>query len=246
MARIVIELTNRCTLRCQHCFDERHAATGKLPLPLVEKVIQEGRDCNINAICFTGEEPTLHRDFNTIVRRVSEADYPFSFVSNGVSFSQIYPLLLEFRQWFTGVTFSLDGAREATHDQIRGKGSYRHVMRAASVSVFKDLPFTLNMVLTRKNQGEVEEMVNLAKRLGSGGVRFGHLMPTPDTARRNLDLSPPERRRVESRIWQLREKASVPVLMAPGYFSNSPFFPCAPLEGEEFNLNSQGNLTLCC
>ncbi len=225
MARIVIELTNRCNLCCQHCFDEQHSATGKLPLPLVEKVIQEGRDCNINEICFTGGEPTLHRDFNTIVRRVSEADYSFSFVSNGVSFSQIYPLLLEFRQWFTGVTFSLDGAREATHDQIRGKGSYRHVMRAVSVSVFKDLPFTLNMVLTRKNQGEVEEMVNLAKRLGSGGVRFGHLMPTADTARRNLDLSPLERRRVESRIWQLREKASVPVLMAQAISATPPSFP---------------------
>ena len=26
MARIVIELTNRCNLSCQHCFEERHAA----------------------------------------------------------------------------------------------------------------------------------------------------------------------------------------------------------------------------
>ena len=34
--------------------------------------------------------------------------------------------------------------------------------------------------------------------------------------------------------------------MAPGYFSESPFFPCGPLELEEYNLDYQGNLTLCC
>ena len=34
--------------------------------------------------------------------------------------------------------------------------------------------------------------------------------------------------------------------MAPGYFSESPFFPCGPLELEEYNLDYNGNLTLCC
>jgi hypothetical protein len=34
--------------------------------------------------------------------------------------------------------------------------------------------------------------------------------------------------------------------MAPGYFSESPFFPCGPLELREFNLDYRGNLTLCC
>ncbi len=34
--------------------------------------------------------------------------------------------------------------------------------------------------------------------------------------------------------------------MGPGYFSESPFFPCGPLELEEFNLDYRGNLSLCC
>ena len=34
--------------------------------------------------------------------------------------------------------------------------------------------------------------------------------------------------------------------MAPGYYSESPFFPCGPLEGEEVNVDCRGNLTLCC
>jgi MoaA/NifB/PqqE/SkfB family radical SAM enzyme len=163
-----------------------------------------------------------------------------------MTFPQIYPLLLQSRPWLQGVTFSLDGAREATHDRLRGQGSYRRVLRAASICVVKDLPFTLNMVLTAQNRHEVAEMVGLATRLGSRGVRFGYLMPTPDTALRELDLAPHARREVEAEIWELCQHAAVPVRMAPGYFSPSPFFPCGPLAGAEYNLDYRGNLTLCC
>ena len=56
MARIVIELTNRCQLRCQHCFDERHAATGELPWRIIETVLQEGKGCGIEHLAFTGRD----------------------------------------------------------------------------------------------------------------------------------------------------------------------------------------------
>jgi MoaA/NifB/PqqE/SkfB family radical SAM enzyme len=42
MAWLVIELTNRCNLRCLHCFAERHASTGDLPLEIVDTVLGEG------------------------------------------------------------------------------------------------------------------------------------------------------------------------------------------------------------
>ena len=246
MARIILELTNRCNLRCRHCFDERHAATGDLPLQILETVLRDGAACGIDHLCFSGGEPTLHRQFETIVNRTCEAHYSFSFVTNGLNFQRMCPILLQNRDWFRGVTFSLDGACEATHDRLRGAGSFRQVMRAASLCFFKGLPFTFNMVLTAENRGEVGEMVHLGARLGSRGVRFGHLMFTPDTASRGLDLSPAERREVEQRIWELAKDAPVFVTMAPGYFSESPFFPCAPLELEEYNVDYRGNLTLCC
>jgi MoaA/NifB/PqqE/SkfB family radical SAM enzyme len=246
MARLVIELTNRCNLRCQHCFAERHAATGDLPLTILTRVLREGKGCGIDHLCFTGGEPTLHRQFSAIIRQIGAAAYTFSFVSNGMTFPQVYPLLLEYRKAFTGVTFSLDGAREATHDRLRGHGSFRRVMRAVSLCVVKDLPFTVNMVLTAHNRCEVEEMVGLAERLGSRGVRFGHLMPSPETALCQLDLTPQARREVEATIWRLRSQVSLPVTMAPGYYSAAPFFPCAPLTLEEYNLDYRGNLTLCC
>ena len=63
LSRIVIELTNRCNLSCGHCFEERHAATGDLPLAILEKVLREGKSCGIEQMSFTGGEPTIHRRF---------------------------------------------------------------------------------------------------------------------------------------------------------------------------------------
>ena len=123
MARIIVELTNRCNLRCRHCFDERHAATGDLSMVVVDRLLDESHGCGIDHLCFTGGEPSLHRRFDEIVSRASEAGYSFSFVSNGVNFGRLAPLLLRHRGAFRGVTFSLDGAREPTHDRMRGQGS---------------------------------------------------------------------------------------------------------------------------
>ena len=57
-------------------------------------------------------------------------------------------------------------ACEATHDQLRGPGAYRRVMRAASCCVVTEILFTLNMVLTAQNRYEVAAMVGLATRWG--------------------------------------------------------------------------------
>jgi hypothetical protein len=246
MARLVIELTDRCTLRCRHCFDARHAGTGELPLTLLAPVLRDGHGCGIEHLAFTGGEPTLHRQFTTIVRAVCAADYSFSVVSNGATFPQLYPLLREARPAFRGVTFSLDGARETTHDRLRGRGSYRQVMRAASLCVITGLPFTLNMVVTAPNRGEVAAMVDLAAQLGSAGVRFGWLMPTPDTARRGLDLTPAACLAVQDEVRRLQPTAPVAVGLGPGYYHEAPFFPCGPLTLQEYNLDYRGNLTLCC
>jgi MoaA/NifB/PqqE/SkfB family radical SAM enzyme len=245
MIRLVVELTNRCNLRCAHCFDERHAGTGDLPDHVVRRLLDEAAACDVTHLGFTGGEPTLHRRFRQILRETVDAGCTFSFVSNGSTFHRLHSCLTEYRRAFRGVTLSLDGATEDTHDRLRGAGSFRSVMRAASICVARMLPFTLNMVLTRRNRDEIGAMIELAAALGSGGVRFGHLMPdSPDA--RDLELSLAERRAVEQEIWDRRSSARLPIGMAPGYHSESPFFPCGPLEMEEFNVDYRGNVTLCC
>ncbi len=245
MLRILIELTNRCNLSCDHCLDGRHSATGDLKVDTVGIILQSARRFGFDSLSFTGGEPTLHPRFIDIIAGVFNAGYSFGFVTNGWNFKGIYEALLSYRERLSGITFSLDGARQEIHDRLRGRGSYRRVMQAVSICMIKDIPFTFNTVLTSHNCGELKEVVELAEKLGSGGIRFGHLLHTPLSMAKNLELSPEERKEIETRIWQLKRDVSFPIFMAPGYYTND-LFPCAPLQREEFNIDWRGNVTLCC
>ncbi len=245
MRRIVVELTDRCNLSCQHCFAGRHGGSHDLPLEVLQRVLAEARAHGFGHLSFTGGDPTVHPQFLEALRLSREAGYDYSFVTNGWNFVSIYERILPYRDRLTVVTFSLDGATEATHDQLRGKGSFRRALRAMSVCIAEDIPFTINMVITAHNRHQLGEMVELAARLGSLGLRLCHLMPSPRSAALGLDLSPADRKAVEAEVALLGREATLPVVMAPGYHTTE-LFPCAPLQLEEVNVDCRGNLTKCC
>jgi MoaA/NifB/PqqE/SkfB family radical SAM enzyme len=216
-----------------------------LPLDILDRIVAEAKATGFEQLAFTGGDPTVHPQFPEVLRRTFEAGYQFSIVTNGWNFVSVYPRILPYREQLSIITFSLDGATEATHDRLRGKGSYQRVMRAISVCVAENLPFTFNMMVTAHNRHELAEMARLAARLGSRGLRFGHLMPALLTTLRNFDLSPAERKEVEAEVRSLVAECPVPIVMAPGYFTTS-LFPCTPLQMQEVNIDCRGNMTKCC
>lgn len=245
MKRIIVELTNRCNLSCQHCFSGRHGGRDDLPMAVLDNVLSRAKDLDIKDLSFTGGEPSLHPQFAEIIRLTYEGGYEFGFVSNGWNFAKVSTFILPFRDRLRAITFSLDGASEDTHDSLRGKGSYRKVLSAVSVCVVHDIPFTFNMVVTRHNRHELEEMAQLASQLGGHGLRYGHLMHSQLTTALGYDLSVVERKAVEAEIWLLRETYDIPIAMGPGYHTTN-LFPCAPLHLQELNIDCRGYLIKCC
>jgi MoaA/NifB/PqqE/SkfB family radical SAM enzyme len=245
MGRIVIELTNRCNLRCRHCYEGRHGGNAELSLAVLDEILHDAKRHGFDELAFTGGEPTTHRQFFDVIGHATEHGYRFGFVSNGWNFPKIYQRLLPFRDWLTSITFSLDGATEVTHDNLRGKGSFRRLLKAMSICVAKDIPFSINTVVTNLNCDQLDELVALAIPLGSQGIRFGHYIESGREDSIGLRLTDDARRRIEANIWQLRDEAPIPVAMAPGYVTDE-LFPCAPLNLEEFNIDWQGNVGKCC
>jgi len=245
MAEIVIELTNNCNLSCQHCLNESHSARGDLKIEVIEKILQSGRAHGFDHLSFTGGEPTIHPRFTEILSMVCEEGYTFGFVSNGWNFTRIYEKVLPYRDRLKGITFSLDGASEETHDRMRRENSYRRLMKAISICMAKEIPFTFNMVVTSYNRCELRDVAELAAQLQSRGLRFGHLIPTPLTTMANLNPSPQERREIEATVWQVKKSFQMPIIMAPGYYTTN-LFPCAPLQMRDFSIDWRGNVTMCC
>jgi MoaA/NifB/PqqE/SkfB family radical SAM enzyme len=243
--RIVLELTDRCNLSCLHCFDGRHGGHDDLPLSVLDAVLKEARACGFENISFTGGDPTVHRDFARVLAMTHSAGYHFGIVTNGWNFRSVYRTLLPFRDLLSGITFSLDGADAETHDRLRGRGSFRRVMQAFSVCVVHGLQFTVNTVLTTLNCHQIEPVARLAAQLGSAGLRFGHLIPTATSDAHRLGLSDAGKISADAEIRDLQKRFPIPIAIAPGYYTADPF-PCAPLQGDEINIDCRGCMTKCC
>ncbi len=245
MPYIALELTNRCNLNCQHCFDGRHGGDGDLKINIIENVLRDCGSHGFDFISITGGEPTLHIHFIEIIKLVYKAGYKFGFVSNGFNFAEIYKKLLPYQDKLTMITFSLDGASEETHDRNRGKGSFRRVMQAVSICMVKNIPFTFNTAITSYNRNQLKEVAEFAQQLGSPRQGFGHLIPTPLNTAEKMSLSFEERREAEATIRRLQKDNQLPVVMAPGFYTDD-LFPCPALKMKEFNIDWRGNVTMCC
>jgi MoaA/NifB/PqqE/SkfB family radical SAM enzyme len=245
MATLLIELTNRCNLTCQHCFDQRHGGCNEIQLSVIDKIIRFAGEHGFDTISFTGGEPTLHSHFPQIVRRVYEAGYKYGFVSNGQNFPWVYPQIKSFFDQLETITFSLDGATPNSHACLRGDGTFTNLMSAVSICVAKEIPFSFNSVVTAHNVKEIDQLINLAHQLGSSGVRFGQLMLTPSAMKHELALTPDMIKTVAEMIEQQKSDGNYPVYLGPGFHTTS-LYPCASLQLSELTITCAGQLALCC
>jgi len=246
--KLIFELTGVCNFSCTHCIREE-GERGFLSVALVQRVLEEtARYQNIGLVAFTGGEPTLHPEFAALLALVARHGYRFAFVTNGWRFAErTFDQLQPHRENVANVTFSIDGATEATHDTLRRrKGSFRRLMHAVTLCRFNGIPVHVNMVVTSANRGELHAMAVLASRLGVEALAFGHCQPTPHALATGLALGATERRRVENEVADLQQLSRMPILLAGDHYTDSRFQQCPQLQMRELNIDHKGRLTVCC
>jgi len=135
---IGFKLTNRCDLRCAHCFQwnehghhrtyERGAlvARGDLELAIVEKVLAATLG-HRNILYFWGGEPLVYREFEALSRLLEHETAKKIMCTNGIAVQRQMDNLCRMSRHFT-LMFSVEGL-EPEHDQLRGKGSFARTMR---------------------------------------------------------------------------------------------------------------------
>jgi radical SAM protein with 4Fe4S-binding SPASM domain len=75
------------------------------------------------------------------------------------------------------VQISLDGL-EVTHDNLRGRGSFRRTLTGIRNLVEQGVEANINLTVSRLNMGETGGLVHLAEELGVGAIAFSRLVPT--------------------------------------------------------------------
>jgi MoaA/NifB/PqqE/SkfB family radical SAM enzyme len=154
-------VTNACNLRCSYCRCTEIAAT-PMTTDQWREIIRRLAALGTIRFKFHGGEPTLRPDFRELSAEVQQAGMVAAAVTNGSTI----PSRPELLDYLDELCISLDSPDSETNDHIRGEGSYQRAVQTIDLSLQRGVRTVVNMVLTRKNLSDLEEMLEFCEARG--------------------------------------------------------------------------------
>lgn len=173
---VVWNFTNRCNLKCRHCYQdsEHHALSDELTREeKLDLVDQMGR-LHIPMLAISGGEPTLQEDLLSVLRRAQQYEMHLSLATNGTTLTP--RRCAELRDaGLRYVEISLDSTDPKRHDEFRGiPGMWeKAVAGARHVAATEGLRLGIAMCVHQGNYREVPEMIRFAEE-ELGASCFAH------------------------------------------------------------------------
>lgn len=181
-----LEVIAACDLSCAHCFAGPLPRRGQLSLEEFDTLFAELAALGSFRLAVTGGEPLLRRDLLDILDAAIGHGLHPQLTTHGLHVDDRWARELGRRPLW--LTVSLDGASAATHDRIRGVGTFDRAV-ASIRRLAEHATFAVAFTITSDLADEVESCVALARDLGATTVVFRPLYPV-GTAARSPELMP--------------------------------------------------------
>jgi radical SAM protein with 4Fe4S-binding SPASM domain len=149
---LLVHLTDRCTLRCRHCFIGPQTGTD---LPFADAVRLADEFAALQGLRFivSGGEPLMHRHFWRLNERLPAYPFRSILLTNGTLLDKESARALRFHE----VQVSLDGPQGA-HDLLRGTGSFRRAIAALRHLAEAGVPISVASVVFTGNLEQFDEL----------------------------------------------------------------------------------------
>jgi len=203
MIRFVLQwhITERCNLKCTHCYQDEQIIKDELSLAekfeVVDKFVDFVKILNQNhpsrgIINLTGGEPFIDNELEALLNYISKFSdlLSFNFLSNGTLIDTKTSLLLQnYRPSY--VQISIDGDENA-HDKIRGVGAFSKAIEGIKKLQNDNIQVVISFTAHKQNYKEFPKVVKIAKRLKVHKVWSDRLIPEGRAEEKNLQLLNPQ------------------------------------------------------
>ena len=234
-----VDITNRCNLRCKHCYwweqDHPQELDDRDMVQLFRRLKTQG----MRAAILYGGEPALRLD---VCRAATEIfDGVLVFTNGTLGLPE-----LGSGQWIV----SLDGSKEV-NDKIRGQGVFDSAVESIKRA---PIPPIVHMTISRLNAACLEDFVREMLELPIKGMGFSFFTPIRGLDQQDLIIPIEERKGVAKRLLALREKygervgftrAMARQVLADGSFSSWNSYERCPVSKGLQCYRADGTRKLC-
>ena len=232
---ISIEITKKCNKNCKHCYSNSYNKTKMMSDRILDSIIKLARS-EYKHIFLTGGEPTLDPRIFTIAEK--NPDMMFFMFTNGSTINENYAKQLSCYGNIVPM-LGIDGQSEFTHDQFKGPGSYKDIMRAVDNLNKYNVAWGYISMVTEINARDIldDDFVKNLKEKGAFIARYLEYLPVGQKANRDYILSGETYYLLEKRKKELIKSGEIYIqetvqkkctgllsFDVDGYIKNCPFF----------------------
>jgi PqqA peptide cyclase len=228
---LLLELTYRCPLHCVFCYNPTDFTRTGPELCTEDwlRVLREARALGAVQLGLSGGEPLVRDDLELIVAEAHRLGFYINLITSGVGLNEVRIAALK-AAGLDHIQLSFQDSSKQMNDFLSSTRTFDLKSKVAALIKQYDYPMVLNVVLHRLNIDHVEEILNMADRLGAEYVELANTQYY-GWAWHNRDQLMPSRaqvERAEAATKCFRERIGRPMqiyFVVPDYFERRPK-PC--------------------
>lgn len=218
--QISIDITNKCNLRCLHCYNfsgENCIIDNEISDEDFINFIESISDFHLRNICFCGGEPLLRKKLLLKSAKIlkNKKCENISIVTNGFFLTkETLKELIE--AGVNRIQVSLDGSNKFSHDRMRNKeGAFEKATKALELISSQNVEFSVAFCPTSFNYNEFEDVFNYLKSLNKKCTL--RVQPLMEMGRANKNLkeiipSIEEYRCLVKKIYKLQKDEQIEII----------------------------------
>jgi len=201
--QVFLGLTYNCNLKCPHCYAKNKKNKYSLTLNQINKILQDLTKMGVFKIVLSHGENLLYPHFFKVLHNIKKYNFNCTLISNGCLINKDIARKLK-NYNIDKVFISIDSAKAEKHDKYRGvSGLWNKATNALCFMNKIGIKTGCATTLTNLNYQEVEDIVNLAIKIGCKEISFLTLRTNQNI---NLELSNDQYRNVVNKIIFLKER----------------------------------------
>jgi radical SAM protein with 4Fe4S-binding SPASM domain len=185
-------ITDRCNLRCSHCYQESYSDVSELSLKELKKIADSifatlSKWNKKGDISITGGEPFFRKDWFEFAEYLNDSPdvINIDFLTNGTLINGAHIENIKRLEKIKYIQISLDGATSVIHDRIRGNGSFEKAIAGIRNLIKNHIDVRVMYTLQKSNISDVPEMFDLALRENISGLTFERMIPIGESKNSN-------------------------------------------------------------